>query len=148
MLDPYKENYKFCGWFLDANYETEIILIDTKLCSNLTLYAKWKYCIEIPTSKSYTYSGNEQVFYENCDYYTCDNAIALNVGQYKCNFSLVDTNSYCWKDGTIDVKSIFCTITPLIVQKPSLTNNSFTYTGKGIKPFNSISIYYNILKIL
>lgn len=145
LLDPYKENYKFCGWFLDANYETEIILIDTKLCSNLTLYAKWKYCIEIPTSKSYTYSGNEQVFYENCDYYTCDNAIALNVGQYKCNFSLVDTNSYCWKDGTIDVKSIFCTITPLIVQKPSLTNNSFTYTGKGIKPFNSISIYYNIL---
>ena len=45
-VDPQKENYKFAGWFLEEDFETEVEE-DYIVTKNITLYAKWEEVSEV-----------------------------------------------------------------------------------------------------
>ncbi len=42
LASPQKKGYSFKGWYSDSEFKNKITEIDTKNCSDITLYAKWK----------------------------------------------------------------------------------------------------------
>jgi uncharacterized repeat protein (TIGR02543 family)/LPXTG-motif cell wall-anchored protein len=59
--NPYKEGYKFAGWYTDENF-TELYSLTTMPDENITLYAKWvsnnEYVIEYNTNGGRNNSTN------------------------------------------------------------------------------------------
>lgn len=42
LQNPSKKNYDFVGWYTDAAFTNKITEVDTSLCRDITLYAKWE----------------------------------------------------------------------------------------------------------
>ena len=94
------------------------------------------FCVIIPTasgSTTFTYDGTQkQLSVSGLDttYITATNLTATNVGSYTATFSLKDTATTTWTDGTTTDKTISWSITKANITIPTASGStSFTYDG-------------------
>lgn len=102
--------------------------------------------IGIPTADvtTFVYDGNEKVLsVMKTNAYDVSGDRETSAGNYSARLTLTSTN-YVWSDETSEVKSIAWKISPLVVNKPTLSDDTLVYTGDYLTPAIPTGPYYVI----
>ncbi len=122
LHNPSLYGNNFEGWFSDSEYSKSISSIDTALCKDITVYAKWKAnTFDVTKEEGYagTYDGKAhsitvetstpgaQIFYKtDSGEYSTTNPSFVNVGTYKVSYKIIKDN-YVDYTGEKNVNIIF-----------------------------------------
>lgn len=119
--NPTRNGYVFDGWD-PADF--------SNITSALTVKAKWKEMLAIPTGMTLTYTGKSQTgVAAGTGFILSGTTSATNTGSYQAKATLEE--GYVWNDGTSEPKTINWTINKAISKVTAPTGKTLTYNGKS-----------------
>jgi len=82
LLNIYRSDYNFLGWYSDSNFGTRVTKIYTGTVGNKTLYAKWQLDVDYTRTTQYTITDSGR-FNQNYDIIDLDSVASMSVSALK-----------------------------------------------------------------